>query len=32
MATTSAGNPYVESSDLVANYPATSLSPSEPAR
>jgi hypothetical protein len=25
MATTSAGNPYVESSDLVANYPATSL-------
>ena len=25
MATTSAGNPYVEASDLVANYPATSL-------
>ena len=25
MATTPAGNPYVESSDLVANYPATSL-------
>ena len=25
MSTTSAGNPYVESSDLVANYPATSL-------
>ena len=25
MATTPAGNPYIESSDLVANYPATSL-------
>ena len=25
MATSAAGNPYVESSDLVANYPATSL-------
>jgi hypothetical protein len=25
MATTAVGNPYVESSDLVANYPATSL-------